>query len=275
MMAHDGAKGLAVVLAAALLASGCSQKRVHEEPIIEQGDRVTTESPARELDDRRAEAERERLRAERDSLATAALATCEPEICEAVVRGEVALGMNEAQVMAATGTTGAAWSIRRAGSGAMLTPRSLGDPPEDQVSELAMVQLRDGRVASYGYREASGIRLVSSPEDATTEGRAAALAERLVREGDELAAAGDLDAALNRYDRADVLRPGSPEVTYKIATVLDKQLRPIQALIQYKLFLHQLELERIEARGDAFAKLADAIAQARQRVIVLERQTSG
>lgn len=274
MMTRHGAKGLAIILAGAVLASGCSQKRVHEEPIIEQGDRVSTENPARELADRRAEADRERLRAERDSIAAVALATCEPEICEAVVRGEVALGMNEAQVMAATGTTGGAWTIRRAGGGAMLTPRSLTDAPEDEVAELALVQLREGRVESYGYRESSGMRLVSEPADATTGGRAAALADRLVREGDELAAAGDLDAALNRYDRADVLRPGSPEVSYKIASVLDKQLRPIQALIQYKLFLHQLELERIEARGEALGHLADAIAQARQRVIILERQTS-
>ncbi|NIP80796.1 MAG: hypothetical protein GWM90_16900, partial [Gemmatimonadetes bacterium] len=45
-------------------------------------------------------------------------------------------------------------------------------------------------------------------------------------------------------------------------------------LIRYQLFLHQLELERIEAVGDAYAKLADAIAHARERVIILERRTN-
>jgi len=61
-------------------------------------------------------------------------------------------------------------------------------------------------------------------------------------------------------------------IGYRIATVLDKELRPIEALIQYRLFLHQLELENIEARGDAAAKMADAIARARERIIVLEKQ---
>jgi hypothetical protein len=62
-------------------------------------------------------------------------------------------------------------------------------------------------------------------------------------------------------------------VEYRIATVLDKQLRPIEALIRYQLFLHQLELEKIRATGEAYGHLASAIAHARERVIVLERQT--
>lgn len=143
--------------------------------------------------------------------------------------------------------------------------------PRDQIGEVALVQLRNGRVSSYSYNEAQGIRVVQSPADATTSGRADALAEMLIREGDDLAARGDLDGALNRYDRASVLRPDDPELDYRIATVLDKQLRPVEALIRYRLFLHRLELEKIEAQGDAYAKLADAIARARERIIVLEK----
>jgi tetratricopeptide (TPR) repeat protein len=181
--------------------------------------------------------------------------------------------MSETQVMAATRTTAAAWRIRSAGPAVVLSPRSLTDAPRDAVADVAMVRLDGGRVAGYAYREATGLRLVSKPEDATTAGRAKALAEQLLRQGDDLVARGDLDGALNRYDRADVLRPDDPMISYRIATVLDKQLRPIEALIQYQLFLHQLELEKIEAVGDQYAKLADAIAQARQRIIVLEKQT--
>lgn len=115
--------------------------------------------------------------------------------------------------------------------------------------------------------------MVDAPADATTEGRARARAEMLLREGDDYAARGELDAALDRYDRAQVLA-ADPIVDYRIATVLDKQLRPIEALIRYQLFLHRLELEKIEATGDAYAKLADAIARARERIIVLEKHGS-
>jgi hypothetical protein len=95
----------------------------------------------------------------------------------------------------------------------------------------------------------------------------------LLREGDDLVARGEFDMALSRYDRAQVLRPGDAQIDYRIATVLDKQLRPIEALIRYQLFLHRLELERIEAVGQAYGHLANAIAHARERVIILEKQT--
>ena len=91
---------------------------------------------------------------------------------------------------------------------------------------------------------------VSTPADATLAGQAAARAEALLREGDEYAAAGRLDLALERYDRADVIRPGNAETTLRIASTLDKQLRPMEAALQYRLFLHRLELEQIEARGE-------------------------
>ena len=57
------------------------------------------------------------------------------------------------------------------------------------------------------------------------------------------------------------------------ATVLDKSLRPVEALIRYRLFLHQLEIEKIDAYGRAYGNMADALAQARQRVVILEKQT--
>lgn len=259
------------ILAAALLAA-CAPKRIHEEPILENGDRVRT-TEAGDVPGAAAAAERRAAEAERRGDITAtALSTCEPRICEAIARGELALGMSRPQVLAATGTTDAAWDSRESGSAGVLVPRTLAPAPRDAVAQVAMVQLRDGRVSAYSYRESQGVRLVAAEEDATTSGRASALAEMLIRQGDELAAAGALDEALDRYDRADVLRPGDPELDYRIATVLDKALRPVEALVRYQLFLHRLELEKIEARGDAAAKLAEAIALAQQRIIVLERQ---
>ena len=265
---------MAVVVAvgAGVGGAACAANRVDERPIMRNGDRVALPEEVVEAERARAEAD-EAERAERRAAVEAeALEACAGEVCEALVHGEVALGMSETQVLAATGTTEEAWSVRRSGGAGVMAPRSLAYQPRDAVGELELVRLEDGRVASYAYREGPGIRLVSAPDDASTEGRAEALGEMLLREGDELAAAGRLDLALDRYDRAQVLRPSDPLVDYRIATVLDKQLRPIEALIQYRLFLHRLELERIEARGVAAGRLADAIAQARQRVIVLERE---
>lgn len=259
---------LAVVLAAVSFAA-CTPAQIHEEPIIYQGGRVgDIEGTASASANAR---EQEEMAGRRDSIAMEALATCAPDVCDAVARGEVALDMTETQVLAATRTTPEAWDVRYSGLSTVMVPASLNLLPKDAVGPVAMVQIRGGGVSSYGYREAQGIRVVSSPADATTEGRADALAEQMIREGDELAARGAFDAALNRYDRADILRPGDPMTTFRIATALDKLLRPIQALIQYQLFLHQLNLERIEAVGDANAKLADAIAQARARIIFIEQ----
>jgi tetratricopeptide (TPR) repeat protein len=200
------------------------------------------------------------------------MATCAGDICESVTRGELALGMNETQVLAATRTTYDAWTVRRTDGAAVLVPRSLEHSPQDATGEVAMVQLDNGRVHSYSYREAQGVRVVSTPEDATTTGRAVAMADMLIREGDDYAARGEFDMALNRYDRAHILKPDDPMITYRVATALDKQLRPIEAQIQYQLFLHQLELEKIDAYGDAYAKLAEAIAHAKERIVVIDRQ---
>jgi tetratricopeptide (TPR) repeat protein len=115
------------------------------------------------------------------------------------------------------------------------------------------------------------VRVVSSAADASPDGQARGRAELLRREGDEFALAGDFDRALNYYDRADIIQPNDPATTLRIARALDKALRPYEALIRYQLFLHQLEIERIHAYGDAYAQYGAAVAEARSRIIVLER----
>jgi hypothetical protein len=251
----------------------CAPKRIHEPPIIRTGDRVAGADAAVEA--ARQDAARTDLETtgRRDELTAQALATCMPDVCAAVTRGELMVGMSEVQVLAATRTTEAAWRARDAGAATIMVPAARSRPPRDAAGEVGMVQLQSGRVTAYAYNEAQGARLVTGPAEAGTTGRAAQLADMLLREGDDLAARGQLDLALDRYDRAHILHPGSPDIEYRIATVLDKQLRPIEALIRYRLFLHQLELERIRATGEAYGHLAGAIAHARERVVILERQT--
>lgn len=98
------------------------------------------------------------------------------------------------------------------------------------------------------------------------------LADQLLKEGNDLLAANDLDGALNRFDRASVLRPDDKEVEYRIARLLDLQLRPKEALMRYQRFMNGLEIDKIKAQGDASAKMAEAIALAQQRIVVLEKQ---
>jgi len=261
------------VLGVALVATACAPKRIDEEPlrVMDNGDRVpSNEGPVRAAA-HAYEIDQEAAAEARSATMADALATCAPAICAAVTRGEVVLGMNRTQVLAATGTLESAWQIRESGNATVFVPARLDDPPADRVADIALVQLHDGRVSAYSYREAQGVRLVSSPAEATTEGRADALAEMLIREGDDYAARGDLEAALNRYDRASVLRPNDVMLDYRIATVLDKALRPVEALIRYQLFLHRLDLERIQAVGEAYANIAAAQIAARERIIVLER----
>jgi tetratricopeptide (TPR) repeat protein len=256
-----------------LLVVACAPRRIHEEPILQNSDRVQSSDAVVESVRQDAARTSREASAERDAIAASAMASCAGEICAAITRGEVAIGMTESQVMAATRTTAAAWTTRDAGSAAVMVPAARSAPPRDAAGELGMIQLRDGRVSSYSYNEAQGVRVVSNPADATTAARASALAEMLVREGDDYVARGEFNMALNRYDRAQVLRPADPEIDYRIATVLDKQLRPIEALIRYRLFLHRLEIEKIQAVGEAYGHLASAIAHARERVIILEKQT--
>ena len=256
----------------ALIAAGCAPKRIDELPItiMRNGDRVA--DPVATTDAATTAALESHLegRERRDSIAAAAYAGCAAEICAALGRGEIALGMNEAQVLAATRSTGLAWTVRRSGGVAVLAPRDDEAGPRDAVAPVALVQIADGAVASVTYREPQGLRTVSGAADVSGANRARA--EALTKEGDALAAAGDFTGALERYDRASVVDRADPELEYKMAVSLDKLLRPREAELRYTLFLHRLELEKIQAVGDANAKLADAIAQARQRLIVLEKQ---
>lgn len=98
------------------------------------------------------------------------------------------------------------------------------------------------------------------------------MADELLRQGDEYTAAGRLGLALQRYDQADILRPGDAQTNLRLAQVLDKQLRPLEAVLRYRTFLHQMELERIRAHGEVAANVAEAMALARERIIVLERR---
>ena len=261
-----------LVVLGLLAAAACSPKRIDERPIMTMG-QVVPDADARVAATAvESAAERNSMQARRDSIAIAAVSGCAAAVCEALGRGEVALGMNEAQVMAATRTTDAAWTVRRSAGSAVLVPRHSEELPRDIIGSVAMVQLRNGTVASYTYRDGRGLRVVSTPAAASAEARTAAMADALVREADEMAANGDMVGALDRYDRAATLKPQDAMLEYRIASILDRSLRPMEAVIRYRRFLHQLELEKIEAVGDAHAKMADAIARARERIIILEKR---
>ena len=255
-----------------MVLAACSPKRIQQQPIMQMGDVVAGSDSRVAVAAAESDAERRALAMRRDSIANAALAGCTPSICDAVGRGELALGMNESQVLAATRTTDGAWTARRSTGSAVLVPRSPDELPRDMIGNVAMVQLRNGQVASYTYRDARGLRVVDSPADATADARTAAMADALIREADEMVANGDMVGALDRYDRASTLKPRDAMLEYRIASILDRSLRPVEALMRYQRFLHQMELEKIEAHGDAYAKLADAIARARERVIILEKR---
>lgn len=262
-----------VLLGAGVLLAACNgPRRVREQPILMNGDR--TQSQERIIAAAAADgySDNSMLTQARDSVYAKAVATCRGSICSSVVKGEISLGMTPAQAMAATRTAPAAWTIRESGAATVMVPRVLGNSPRDATGEVVMVQFDDDRVNAVSYRETLGIRVVSSPADTTTEGRATALAEALIREGDQFNAAGDRERALDRYDRALVLRRTDAMLEYKVATLLDLQMRPVEAQIRYQRFLHSLEIEKIRAQGDANAQMADAIARAQQRLIVLERQ---
>jgi hypothetical protein len=178
-----------LLLAAAVAAAGCSTKRVDEEPVIDQGDRIPPASdtvrPETSEDDTPSEL-------------SAALAECTGSVCDALARGELALGMTEAQVRAATRSDTSAWRVRRSGKAVIMTPVDGTQPSDDAVGPVAWVQIRDGEVVRYAYRESQGMRLVSSPEDTTLEGRAEARGRTLLAGGDDLAARGALELAHDR-----------------------------------------------------------------------------
>ena len=255
-----------------LVAVACAPypQRIKDAPIMSNGQKV----PGADAVAMGAAAQLERTRSKlvMDSLYAAASANCEPAACAAVARGELLLGMSDAQVYAASRSTPVAWSVRRSGSTAVMVPASSEAAPRDANGALAMVQFDGARVALFAYREPQGLRVVTRAEDATTQGKARAVASGLVKEGDDLVATNDLAGALNRYDRASVLVPNDPDVQFKTARILDLQLRPLEALMRYQRFLQSLDLERIKAYGEANAKLAEAIALAQRRIVVLERQ---
>ncbi|MQA91327.1 MAG: hypothetical protein GEU90_14045 [Gemmatimonas sp.] len=261
-------------LIALLVLPACGPRIAELVPVTENGQVLQDRTEAEiGLERSEVEAERARLAEERALDGTAALASCTPALCDAVARGELAIGMNESQVLAATGTTSDAWAFRDSGGITVMTAR-LGTAvsPGDAISEIAYISLQNGSVSAYTYREPQGFRTVTSPEDGTLDATANARAEALLRQGDGYAAGGQLDLALDRYDRADVLRPNHPETTLRIASTLDKTLRPLEASIQYQLFIHQMELELIGARGEAAARIAEAIALARERIVVIEQR---
>jgi hypothetical protein len=257
----------------ALAAASCANpKRIEEGPItvMRNGDRVN--APVHATDAATTQALEASItgRERRDSIAAVAFASCAPSVCAALGRGEVALGMTEAQVLAATRTTELSWTVRRSGGVAVLAPRDPDAAPRDAIAPVALVQLAGGTVASLTYREPQGLRTIASAADVSSANVARATA--LTREGDAMAAAGDFTAALERYDRASVVSQADAELQYKMATALDKLLRPREAELRYRLFLHRLELETIAAHGEANAKLAGAALAARERIVVLEKQ---
>lgn len=262
-----------VLLGAAVLLAACNgPRRVRERPIMTNGDRTPSQDRIIARAGAEGYSDNAMLTQSRDSVYAKAVATCRGTICASVVKGEISLGMTLAQAMAATRTSPAAWTIRESGYATVMVPRVLGNSPRDATGEVVMVQFDDERVNAVSYRETQGIRVVSSAADTTTDGRATAMADALIREGDQFNAAGDRARALDRYDRALAMKRADAMLEYKVATMLDLQLRPVEAQIRYKRFLQSLEIEQIRARGDANAQLADAIARAQQRLIILERQ---
>jgi hypothetical protein len=76
------------ILALVAVAAACAPKRVHERPILENGDRV----PAAQVGGVAAEAASQQAQQQmsRDSIAAEAMASCAGDICAAVTRGELA-----------------------------------------------------------------------------------------------------------------------------------------------------------------------------------------
>ncbi len=272
-MMHSSRFQRALVGFTAVALAACNGPRVVQEtPVLVTGDRVPMSDNM--IYDARVKADfaRAERQATHDSVTAAAVAACVPDICDAIARQEVALGMTTAQVMAATRSSPDAWSVRNAGNGVVMTPASLDAIPTDAQGQLAMVQLDGDRVASVSRRDRTGLRVESRPSDTTRVARVAALADAVIREGDDYVAAGDRVRALERYDRALVLAPDNALLNFKVAQLLDQQLRPVEALMRYQKFLLSLDLQRIDAVGTQNAKLAEAIALAQQRIVVLDRR---
>jgi hypothetical protein len=256
-----------------LVLTACNGPRViHEQPILIIGDRVANVDSAISAARAREAALNAAARRTQDSVNSAATSTCTPELCAAIGRGEAALGMTDAQLYAASRTAPSAWTVSRSGNTMYLAPASRDAVPRDAQGALASVQFTGGRVSGLSRVTRLGLQYVTTSSDTSAESRTRVVVDALVREGDDYVAAGDRVRALERYDRALVLRGDDALLNYKVATLLDQQLRPVEALMRYQRFLLQIELQRLEALGTRHAKLAEAIALAQQRVIVLDRR---
>ena len=160
---------------AALAATACAP-RMNRVRAIQPNGAIVRSSQDDDIARARREgsSERARLAAEQDQVVGRAVADCTPMLCNAIARGELALGMTREQVIAATHSGPAAWEERGAGGITTLTPSEGTRAPHDVVSEVAFVTLQNGRVQGFAYREPQGVRLVSSAADATPEGAARA-----------------------------------------------------------------------------------------------------
>ena len=220
----------------------------------------------------RADALRASMNQEANANASAALSNCAPDICAALGRHELAIGMTRPQVLVATNSSSSAWQFRGTDAAGTMLPSFEASKSRiaDRVGDVVMVTFRDGKAVSYTYRESTGLRTVESPADATADGRRHALALSLLQQGDEAVAAGNSAEALARYDQADVIEPNNPGTTLRIAKLLDQQMRPVEALMRYQKFLHEMEIDRINARGRANAELSGAVMAAQARVVHLQ-----
>ncbi len=260
------------LLSGLVVLGACAGNRVREQPLLVNGDKMQSPDSIAARQRVRGDAERAMYAQRRDSVAAAAAASCTGDVCAALTRGEVVLGMNTAQVMASTKTTAEAWTVRYAGRATVMVGARPSVLPRDVNGELGLVQLEDGKVSSYGYREPQGLRVIASASDAGSEGRARAQAEALIREGDDFNLVGKRAEALDRYDRALLMDGSNAMLQYKVATLLDLQLRPQEALMRYQRFLQQMQLQTIQAQGEASARQAEAIAMAQQRIVILQQK---
>src|SRR5215218_5251570 len=101
-------------LAAGSLSTACNGPRViHESPVLVTGERVPEAARASEAAASRAAAMQGAQRAAADTAMTDAWSGCAPDVCAALARGEIVLGMTLSQVLAATHSVPGAWSLRR------------------------------------------------------------------------------------------------------------------------------------------------------------------
>ena len=212
-------------------------------------------------------AERERTRAVMDSLYDAASASCAPAACAAVTRGELLLGMGEAQVYAATRSLPAAWSARRSGSFATFVSASVASEPRDTRGAVAMVSFADGRAVAIAYRETARLQLLVRSGEVKAADRQEAAA--WTGAGGNAEARGDLPAALEAYDKAGALLPSNVDVNLRIARVLDALGRPAEALIRYRLFLQDVPARGARVSGGGGADTTSACVRARVAALKL------